>query len=289
MTKGNYKILACDLDGTLFYPKQRKTYISSKNLAFLRKFIDKGNKLVLVSSRSEFFVKKVIAEIDRQVDYIASTGAKISIDNNLIQNKHLNGDELSAILSEIQHDYRPVGYLASSEKFPLMIKAAREVNRFFMKLYAYWYRLYFGIYYESFIYDKDIFDKEVLSNEVFGAKIFFGLMPKKNKINKEINKQLREKYPEIESSWIGMAIELSPRGCNKADAIQTYVDYLNADKDDVYVIGDSGNDISMFLKFKEHSFVMKHAYPSVKKYAKYEISRVYKLDKYVFEKEQTNE
>lgn len=283
------KIIACDLDGTLFYPKQHKKYVSNKNIAFLRKFIDAGNRVVLVTSRSEPFVKKVIKEIERPVDYIASTGCKISVEGELIQHKFIDNEKLKVILDDVARDYNPLGLLVSSAKYPVLICSNRDVNRMIMSFYGKWYRFYFGFYREDFVYDNDIFDKEVKDGEVYGAKIFFGVRRKKNKISKEINKRLREKYPDIEASWAGIAIELTPSGCNKANSIETYIDYLHASPENVYVVGDSGNDISMFMKFNENSFVMSHAYPSVKKYAKHEISRVYQLDKYVFGKENNDE
>ena len=68
------KILAVDLDGTLFYPMGRKQLVSDKNIEFLRKFIDQGNRVVLVSSRNEDTISKVIKEIDREVDFIGVNG-----------------------------------------------------------------------------------------------------------------------------------------------------------------------------------------------------------------------
>lgn len=53
------KILATDLDGTLFYPKRRITMISKRNLKFIRDFVDNGNKLLIVSGRNVKFAKKV--------------------------------------------------------------------------------------------------------------------------------------------------------------------------------------------------------------------------------------
>ncbi|MDY0177718.1 MAG: HAD-IIB family hydrolase [Bacilli bacterium] len=283
------KILACDLDGTLFYPKQKKTYLSKKNVEFLQKFIDQGNKVVLVSSRSENFIKKVIHEIDRPVDYIACTGAKISVDGQLIVRRSIDGKKLAEILNEVEEEYHPLACMLISERFPIIIKSLQPMSKVLMSFYALFYRLHFGIYREDFVYDNDLFDKELEEGEVYGAKIAFGVRRKKNKISKEINKQLREKYQDIEASWVGIVIEFTPVGCNKANGITRYVNHLNISDENVYVVGDSGNDISMFLKYHENSFVMKHAYPSVKKYAKHEISRVYKLDKYVFGKEKINE
>lgn len=285
MAKENFKVLACDLDGTLFFPKQRKRFVSKKNTAFLRKFIDLGNKVLLVSSRSENFIKKIIAEINRPVDYISGTGSIISADNKLIRNVSIDNDKLESILDEIAMKYRPLGFSISTANFANAVKSTQKISGFLLGFYKMWYKLYFGIYQESFVINDSVADKEIRQGDVYGVRIFFGLTPKKNQINKEINKELRENYPEIEASWMGVAIEISPRGCSKAKAIEFYAAHQQISHDDIYVVGDSGNDISMFLKFHENSFVMSHAFPSVKKYAKHKISRVYDLDKYVFGKE----
>ena len=47
-----FKLIATDLDGTLFYPKKRIKMISKKNLRFLRDRIDKENHIVIVSGRN---------------------------------------------------------------------------------------------------------------------------------------------------------------------------------------------------------------------------------------------
>ena len=54
------KILALDLDGTLFYPKGHKRLVSKKNTSFLKRFVEEGNKVVLVTSRTQEFCEKKI-------------------------------------------------------------------------------------------------------------------------------------------------------------------------------------------------------------------------------------
>ena len=45
------KVLATDLDGTLFYPKRKISLISGKNKKFLRKFVKEGKKVILVTAK----------------------------------------------------------------------------------------------------------------------------------------------------------------------------------------------------------------------------------------------
>ena len=102
--------------------------------------------------------------------------------------------------------------------------------------------------------DNDVFDEELKNGECYKVMVFYGFGKKKKTLSKEINKVLREKYPDIESSWTSIVNELTPVNCNKGAGLEFYTNYLKIDKENVYVVGDSGNDISMFNKFHEHSY-----------------------------------
>ena len=59
--------------------------------------------------------------------------------------------------------------------------------------------------------------------------------------------------------------------------------YLKINHDDIFVVGDSGNDISMFKEYQENSFCMSHAPLSVSKYAKHIVKRFENIDDYLNE------
>lgn len=278
------KVLAIDLDGTLFYPKGHHRLVSKKNTEFLRRFIDGGNRVVLVSSRGEDIIKRVVKEIERPLDYLASTGAIMCIDNQIVQDISMDNEIISYILKKIKEDYAPLAYVMSCKNSPWILSVHVKSRRLLEILYKTWYKLTFGIYREKFIIDEGAFKKQLFDGKIYSVNAFFGLGKKAKKANKELNKIIREKYPQIESSWMGLALEFSPKGCNKGAAVKFYADYIGINQDNVYVIGDSGNDISMFNQYYNNSFVMAHSYPSVKKYAKHKISRVYKVEKYLFER-----
>lgn len=278
------KILALDLDGTLFYPKGRKHLVPLKNVEFLQKFIDSGNKVVLVTSRDPAFIERVIKCVGRDMDYIAFSGAVVKIDGQIVKDIHMDNEELKTILEAIRLKYKPIGYFLTSDKPPIIVSPFIFLTKWLQKVYLSVYKLHLGQYMEEIVVSKDEFYAKLDSAIVYAVKGFFGLGKKTRKSNAEINKAIREKYPSIESSWMGIVLEFAPKGCNKGESLTNYIDTIKANHDDVYVVGDSGNDISMFNAFHSHSFVMKHAYPSVKKYAKHKISRVYKLEKYLFER-----
>lgn len=274
------KLLAIDLDGTLFYPKRIRKCICKKNVLFLRKWIDEGNKVVLVTSRSTQFTEKLKDEIQRPVDFINCCSSQIFANNELIFDKWMPNRELKEILSRIEETYEPIAFLMTSENHPCIIKYSRKVNRIFTLFYRIWWWFQFS-YREPFTVDNEMFENELNTAKIYKIMNFIGIRKNKSKISKEINKELREEFPEIESSWTAQVNELTPQGCNKGNGVERYCQLLDINPDDVYVVGDSGNDITMFNKFHEHSYCMKRGHPSARKYAKHVISRVYNLEKLI--------
>lgn len=282
------KLLAVDLDGTLFYPKKLTRCISKKNVKFLREWIDAGNRVVLISSRSYEFVKNLKNEIKRDIDFLSSTSAQIEADGKLVRDVYMPNKELKAILDHIEEKYQPIAFLANSKESGHVIKACRNVNKGILIFYKIWWWFQFK-YREKFTMSDEKFNDLLNNGEISKVMIFYGLKKNKSKISKEINKDLRDKFDDIEFSWTAQVNELTPKNCNKSTGLKIYCDYMNIDKNDVYVVGDSGNDISMFNEYHEHSYCMKHSYPAVKKYASHVISRVYKLDKLVLKGELLHE
>ncbi len=274
------KLLAIDLDGTLFYPKRIRKCICKKNVLFLRKWIDAGNKVVLVTSRSTQFTEKLKDEIKRPVDFINCCSSQIFANNEPIFDKWMPRKELKEILRRIEETYEPIAFLMTSENHPCIIKYSRKVNRLFTLFYRIWWWFQFS-YREPFTVDNEMFENELETAKIYKIMNFIGIRKNKSKISKEINKELREEFPEIESSWTAQVNELTPQGCNKGNGVERYCQLLDINPDDVYVVGDSGNDITMFNKFHEHSYCMKRGHPSARKYAKHVISRVYNLEKLI--------
>ena len=274
------KLLAIDLDGTLFYPKRIKRCICKKNVIFLRKWIDAGNKLVLVTSRSTQFTAKLKDEIARPVDFINCCSSQIIANDKMIYEKAMPNKQLAKILKKIEDNYDPIALLMTSENHPCIIKSGRRVSKIYLNFYRLWHWFQFS-YREPYVVDDEMFENELKTAKIYKIMTFIGLRKNKAKISKEVNKELREEFPEIESSWTQQVNELTPMGCNKGNGVERYCKLMDINMDDVYVVGDSGNDITMFNKFHENSYCMKRGHPSARKYAKHIISRVYKLEKLI--------
>ena len=278
------KLLACDLDGTLFYPRQVGRCISHRNVHFLRHWIDAGNQVVLITSRSYEFVERLKKEIQRDFDVMSCTSAQIFHNGERIRNVSMPNDELKIVFDKIDEKYKPLGYLLTSEGHPCIAYNTKRAKLFFAIMYKLWYFFQFK-YREPCESSNELFMEELQHGKPYKLMTFFGMGKKKGVLSKEINKELRENFPEIESSWSLIVNELTPKGCNKGQGLEEYCKATGFAPKQVYVVGDSGNDIAMFQKYYENSYCMSHAYPSVKKYAKHAITRVYKLDKIVLKGE----
>lgn len=275
------KVLATDLDGTLFYPKRRRKLIARKNVKLVRDFVDEGGKLVLVTGRSPHFTEKIKMRLQRPFDVIGMNGAYTIINNKVVDEHFLDFDRVKFI-TELKERFSLLGLLLISHDYPLLISLPK-VRRYLITFYKLYYRIQ-GRYAEDYLYDNELFDKEIADGQVYKIMLFFGISPKQQKIAAEANKYIREYYGNVvEASWTGGFIEITPHGCSKANGISKYVKGHNYNKDKVFVIGDSGNDISMFHEFHTNSFCLKHAPLKVKKHARYHLRRFHSLRRYILE------
>lgn len=274
------KVIATDLDGTLFYPKRRIKMITKKSLEFLRRHVDNGGRLILVSGRNSTYLQKVQEKINRPVDMIGCNSAFIVANGEYIKNVTFEAKSIVKILKEIDETYHPRGYLVMSSEGHFI--SYRKFDTLFYKVgYALW-NAFEGTYKEPFEVNTKLFEEILESGKARKIMVFFGI-GKKNVANcKEANKGIRASYGDkLEASWSNEFIELSPFGCSKSEGLKYYLDYLKIKHSDIYVVGDSGNDISMFNSFPENSFCMAHAPLSVSKYAKHTLKRFADLEKYI--------
>lgn len=277
-------LLATDLDGTLLYPNRLKTCMPKKNAEFLRRWLDFGNRVVCISSRSLSFKERLEKEVGRKLDFIGASGAQISLNDKVIKDVFLPNDSIPGLIEKIDKEYRPFAFIAVTKDYPFIIYPPRCRSRFLLWFYRQYWKSQ-GAKGEKYILDETTFKEQIKSGKVYKIIVFFGFGKKKATLTREITKKIREKYLDIEASWSKIVIELTPRDCHKAIGLSEYCQRSHIDTRDVYVVGDSGNDITLFKSYYEHSYCLKHGYPSVKKYAKHIIRRVYNLDKLVLKGE----
>lgn len=273
------KLLATDLDGTLFYPKRPRKLITRKNKRLIRDFIDNGNKVALVTGRSPDYTKHVKEVLDRDIDVIGMNGAYTIVDGEICD-EHFLDFPIKAMIDDLNAKFEITGMMLISQNYPLLISVP-PIGWFHKILYNVYY-FFQGRYAEDYHFSNEEFAKEIESKHVYKLMMFFGISRRGVKRAEAANKYLREYYPDqFEASWSGGFIEITPVNISKANGIKKYAAAKNIAEENIYVVGDSGNDISMFRAFHENSFCMKHAHKNVQKYAKTIIRRFHHLEKHI--------
>ncbi len=275
------KIIATDLDGTLFYPKDKVEMISANNLFFLQNFIDDGNKVVIISGRSIDYGKKVIKKIGRDCSVIGFNGTCVFSEGKYIEKKTMPNDLVKEFIDDTFQTFKNFGvFLMTDKGVSVHLKTKSKFIRWFANLY---YKSQ-KIYAEQFSSLESDYESELANGNIYKVMLFFGISKRKMKAASEANKILRNSFDNFECSWSGPVIEVTLKGCSKANALKDFIKLKGYSKEDVYVVGDSGNDISMFKDFYENSFCMEHSPSSIKKYARYTIHKFEDLSRYIYKK-----
>lgn len=269
------KVLATDLDGTLFYPKKPVKLVHSKNKALVREFITNGGRVVLVSSRAEPFLNKVKQRLDAEVDFIGCDGTFINIGGKHVFENTFDPEKSKQMIMEIRNEFDPGLILMATKEHPAIMTRTR-VSRVSNVGY-FLYEAFQGAYREPWIRSDHFFYSELAKGGVRKLMILIGITKKKKALAEKLTNVFAERYPEFEFMWLNQFIEVTPKGCSKAAGVTFYLDYLGLNHDNVLVVGDSGNDAPMFEAFYENSYCMSHASDSVKAKAAHVIDHVFDL------------
>ncbi len=275
------KILATDLDGTLFFPKRRRTGITNRNKSFLQKFLKDGNRVILVSGRNYHICQKISKILGHKIDMIGCNGSVVIKDNEFLYDNPMDRDEVKKFVNENFYQEKVVAWTFFSDKYPMIMVPVKmnPIVSFFVKLH---FNLQ-GVYKEDFVFGRKYLD-ELLNDDtskIYKMMAVYGVGKKKIEIARVQREKLNDAYgTKFEILWSREAIEFMKKGVNKANALESLLNVLKVDKGQVAVVGDSGNDVPLFERFK-NSFVMAHAPEEVKQKAKTEIEGVYCIENHL--------
>lgn len=276
------KVIATDLDGTLFYPKRKVRLLTSKNRRFLKNMIESGRRIAVVSGRNIEIGERIEKKIADKIDMIACNGAFVSLSDGRKIMHGIDHQLVRKVYDELKHNEGIKAWLFMTSKYPLIITyhdiKKREYAICFLGM-----RLQ-GVYREKYITGDEALEKALNDPECQFFKVmpYFGYhsIAKEIAYNKTI--EYEKRYgKDLEVLWSNDSIEMMKKGINKANALKTYIDMLKFNESEVAVIGDSGNDIPMFQEFYENSFVMSHAPETVRKEAKTVIEMVADVEDYL--------
>ena len=271
----NIKAIVMDMDGTLLNSKDK---ISPKTRDILIECQKNGIKVVLASGRNygriqpyleELNLKKyggLLIEINGIAIYDMSTNKRTIL-------RQMHEDEVSPIFSYLMSlnvesiavydeglfDYMPPSIL----KMKKALRKTLELPEDYPWTAGAW--SWFADMRNGYPCQKYIEKVEEIDRPINKFQIL-----QETDILNEVEEKLIHKYGNHFEIFrtTPRQIEMGPKGYTKGDTLCRLMEKFGWSKDEVFVFGDGGNDISMF-KQTNYSFAMGQALESVKNEARY--------------------
>lgn len=263
------KVIATDLDGTLLMPKKKFSLVDKENKQFIKDFY---GDIVVVSGRNAKFCAKICDCLKIHHNFIALNGAIIVKEGRVIYRQSLKKIAINAMIEFIDSYYNDYEILIF-DKYD-NIYSYSPLNKVKIKLkYLKDKIINLKLHQKIIVNNKKA--KKLLSNQ---TDIYKVIIYSKNceDMATIIKKEFKEHFNFF---LLNNSIEISPIGISKGDSLQYLINTTKLKNEDIIVVGDSSNDISMFQKF-ENSFVMNSADTCTKSFAKNNISKFSELKKH---------
>ncbi|MDR0484806.1 MAG: HAD family hydrolase [Alphaproteobacteria bacterium] len=247
------KYFFSDVDGTLLQDHK----LDANTVSLVEDFINKGNKFILATGRIDSDIQRIEEKLGFAGDYrISQNGAVINDKNNNIIYKKLLPKEILPELTE---------YIFSLEN--VTIEVTEVKNR-----YATAERKISHVY--EFTLPVNVVPniKEKIAN--LECTLFL-ILSDDTKLFERISREIKEKWGDKVYAVLTSpgCLEVISTEVSKGNAIAYLQEMLKIKDEDIFVAGDSYNDVSMFEKYP-NSFAMEQAPDDVKSPAKNVASNV---------------
>lgn len=274
------KLIATDLDGTLFYPKRKITGIPHTNVKFLKKFLSNDGQLVLISGRNPKILSKIERQLNHSVSLIGCNGG-FCVDENkdILFTNPLDKEKLTELYSYIHHAFGIWIWMMFNTTNQIYCDV-REIPDWMKRMFVIGnkFRFYFA---ETLLLDDKLFIDRLTHQDCYKMMIVFGLGEDGKERAAQASPALKSRFGDFfEFAVSNNAIEITAKGIDKGNSLMQFCKIKNINPDDVFVCGDSGNDLYMFEKFK-HSFAMSHSPDHFKSQANHVVDRISSLSEYI--------
>ncbi|MGL4617036.1 MAG: Cof-type HAD-IIB family hydrolase, partial [Mycoplasmoidaceae bacterium] len=257
-SSSNKKLFAFDVDGTIL--NDNKDLLESTKKA-VKELIKNNHEVILCTGRHYTNVLKLAEDLNLP-NYIITSGGSaifnIKTRKLILSNKFLNKKDIDVAIN-----------LAKKYKRELIWNNGKEV-----------FRVYFGknpndeIKEKKYFYcGSDIFPKydnwEDVKHNVYKDVLQIAFKAESKIVKEEfkkIEKSISKKCVCYHSSYF--YIDFFDKSIGKYNAITNLAKKLKINKNDIFVFGDSGNDIEMISKF-ENGVAMGNSPNYIKEKAKY--------------------
>jgi Cof subfamily protein (haloacid dehalogenase superfamily) len=246
------KLLASDVDGTLYVNKD----IHEKSLEYIKKFREEGNIFLLCTGRNFGGVKHLFEEYDIEVDGCILCNGSIVLDKdfNTLHNENIDDETIKFLFEEAKDNSIYNFYFADEKNLYIVdgynthpvISSADMSNK--MNVVN--------------IKEEDFYKNKYSANIV-------GIDIKDECIDKAKAKKIdiENKFSDKVSVYRNLSfIDIVPKNTSKGDGISKVLENYGIKEDNVFVIGDSWNDLSMFEKYN-NSYTFSYSEENLKPHA----------------------
>lgn len=251
------KILASDYDGTL----RTSEVLSNENIEAIHAFRSAGNAFGIVTGRSMESIRSEVEQYQIEFDFIVSNNGGVIYDENFQKIKESIMDfEKACSLMEYIKTVRCAAFTINDGYRRCRVSVNDlEPDFKFQKMTT------------TLTFNEMMETKKV-------AQIVISLHD--SEYAKKVADYINEEFYGYVTAYMNInCIDIVPFGVSKANGLRHVIDWKRYDRDAVYAIGDSYNDISMIEEF--HGFCVAHAVADIKQYARFIVKDVHEAIMYL--------
>lgn len=262
-----YKVIFSDIDGTLLNSQHR---ISKRTLEALQKWTDRGNDLVLTSSRGVSGIMPIVNRYGLHCSIIALGGAVIlNSDHEVLAERGMSREQAKRIVQYVEANNIPASWcIYSANKWIVRSMSDPKIRK------------------EASIVEAkpthqgyDALDKDEVAGKV--------LLICDHETIDEIQRGMKLAFPDFSiTKSSDILLELLPQGISKASAVQEFCERNEILLEQTVAFGDNYNDLEM-LSAVAFPIVMGNAPQEIKeKYATVTLDNnsdgiAYALERYI--------
>ena len=273
-------LFATDLDGTLLKPQKPIGVLEGHNRDFLIDLNRRGWSVALVSGRNANLREPLQRDLGFPVIFVGCNGGfTLDEEGRLIRKVALSRDLLLQIYATMVDRYGISAWAAMDETV-FNYFDIHDLSRALLNIVRLGNFFSFSLK-EKYSLKRDEFLHRLTEGGVCKLMAVTGLGKKKIAQAQEAYVVIRDLIGDRCSVTISsFSIEMTAKEARKGLALEELCQKRGIDRNDVYVVGDSGNDISMFDTFP-HSFCMRRAAPWIRAHAAHTVDRVSDIAEYL--------
>ena len=255
------KFLASDFDGTLF----RDNQIKVEDLNAIKELRNENNKMILATGRSLNEIKKELSAYPFQYDYLVLCNGAMILDGNdkEIYRNLISNDTRKAIINKFFNIGDALLYYDDGNGVKIIEN--RNVNTSNMD----------GDFLRN---NSNVITLEHALNDECDCEIM-SIFVTNNSIEhcEKIRSLVYESFSDnVEAFRNSYFVDIVSKGCSKGNALLDILNHENAKKEQLYCIGDSMNDITMF-NVTPNSYTFNYTEEIVKTHACHLVDNVYEV------------